>query len=335
MTREEVIDLMRDHIRVEPVLPELETGGRSAAPGASRSTPSGSTSAATTPEVAAAVANRLANDFIDEHIKERVAGLAATPRSSSRPSWSGCAAQIREVEAQIAQVKDAERRAACPRTSTPTSASSSARSTSLRARAARPRARRERRGLLPAAGDRRRATAAARSGRSADHAAERKQRLRARRSASCASRGLHRQAPGRDRDARGSEMEVRLERDRPRRGRRGRRGRHLRAAERARPRRSAPSCARESAQQRDRRGCRRRSNEIAGAPGAARRAWPSSSTRSSASTSTSFAELPGVQQQAPRGGRGRQHGAAPEGRAVPHARGGLPAAGADLAEPTR
>ena len=44
-------------------------------------------------------------------------------------------------------------------------------------------------------------------------------------------------------------------------------------------------------------------------------------------------ELPGVQQQAARGGRAGEHRAAPEGRAVPRARVGLRAARADLAEP--
>ncbi len=46
MTREEVISLMRSHIRVEPVLPELEVDGQEAPAATSRSTPSASTTTA-------------------------------------------------------------------------------------------------------------------------------------------------------------------------------------------------------------------------------------------------------------------------------------------------
>ena len=63
-----------------------------------------------------------------------------------------------------------------------------------------------------------------------------------------------------------------------------------------------------------------------------RRGWRSSSTRSSASTSISFDALSGVQQEATRGRRRGEHGAAPEGRAVPHSRAGAAAAGAELAQ---
>jgi polysaccharide chain length determinant protein (PEP-CTERM system associated) len=72
-TREEVIDYMRKHLRVEPVLPELEQGPLH------RSTTQDFDIntfrlyfVGDDPETAANVANRLANDFIEEHIKERV-----------------------------------------------------------------------------------------------------------------------------------------------------------------------------------------------------------------------------------------------------------------------
>ena len=104
-TREEVIEEMRKHIRVEPVLPELETPelrGRS------------------TREIeintfrlyfsydnavtAAAVANRLANDFIDEHIKERVQ-LSGDTSEFIEAELQRLQGRIRDVEAQTAQVK--------------------------------------------------------------------------------------------------------------------------------------------------------------------------------------------------------------------------------------
>lgn len=102
-TREEVINMMRGHINVEPVLPEVpdpelkrrmqidintfrlffrhENAG-----------------------VAAAVANRLANDFIDEHIKERVQSSGDTA-DFVESELQRLAGRLRELEGQIAQVK--------------------------------------------------------------------------------------------------------------------------------------------------------------------------------------------------------------------------------------
>jgi polysaccharide chain length determinant protein (PEP-CTERM system associated) len=103
MTREEVISLMRAHIRVEPVLPELETGTTR------RQDIEINTFRlyyrSDKPKVAADVANRLANDFIDEHIKERVqvAGDTAEFISAELERLSG---QLREVETRIANVKN-------------------------------------------------------------------------------------------------------------------------------------------------------------------------------------------------------------------------------------
>lgn len=102
MTREQVIDMMRGRIHVEPLLPDLTADLKknmiidvntfrlyfrheNAALGA-------------------AVSNRLANDFIDEHIKERVqsSGDTADFVESELQRLTG---RLRELEAQIAQVK--------------------------------------------------------------------------------------------------------------------------------------------------------------------------------------------------------------------------------------
>jgi polysaccharide chain length determinant protein (PEP-CTERM system associated) len=103
MTREEVISLMREHIWVEPVLPELATeesrpqeieintfrlfyrtdaGGK-----------------------VATVANRLANEFIDEHIRERVEVSGSTSEFLDA-ELERVRSQIQEVEARIASVKN-------------------------------------------------------------------------------------------------------------------------------------------------------------------------------------------------------------------------------------
>ncbi len=102
-TREEVIGLMRGRIRVEPVLPELEQGtlrrSRDVAINTFRLHFRDDSS-----RTAAEVTNRLANDFIEEHIRERVqiSGDTAEFIDSER---TRLAQRIRELEAQIAQVK--------------------------------------------------------------------------------------------------------------------------------------------------------------------------------------------------------------------------------------
>lgn len=102
MTREQVIDMMRDLIHVEPLLPDVS--------------PDLKKNMFLTVNtfrlyfrhedatVAAAVANRLSNDFIDEHIKERVqsSGDTADFVESELQRLTG---RLRELEAQIAQVK--------------------------------------------------------------------------------------------------------------------------------------------------------------------------------------------------------------------------------------
>jgi polysaccharide chain length determinant protein (PEP-CTERM system associated) len=103
MTREEVIDTMRDDIRVEPVFPELEGGRRRNVDqeiNTFRLIYRGHFA-----EQAAAVANRLAGDFIDEHIRERVEISSDTSEFISS-ELERLAGEIRQVEERIAGVKN-------------------------------------------------------------------------------------------------------------------------------------------------------------------------------------------------------------------------------------
>ena len=103
MLREEIIDLMRSRIRVEPVVPELE---RQAA----------RTRELTInefkiffedydPKVARDVAQRLANDFIESHIDSRVA-TSQKSLEFIQGELQRLSDQIRDIEAQIAKVKN-------------------------------------------------------------------------------------------------------------------------------------------------------------------------------------------------------------------------------------
>jgi len=101
-TREEVIGYMRDQIWVEPVLPELGTGR-----------PKNAEFTINTfrlyfghdnRQTAAAVANRLANDFIDEHIRDRVRSSGDTAEFIEA-ELARLATRTQEVEAQIAKIK--------------------------------------------------------------------------------------------------------------------------------------------------------------------------------------------------------------------------------------
>jgi polysaccharide chain length determinant protein (PEP-CTERM system associated) len=105
MTREEVISLMRENILVEPVLPELEVTDDRRPRDFEINTFRlyfRSKSATT----AAAVANRLANDFIDEHLKERVQ-VSGDTSEFIEAELDRLSTRITEVEARIAAVKDA------------------------------------------------------------------------------------------------------------------------------------------------------------------------------------------------------------------------------------
>jgi succinoglycan biosynthesis transport protein ExoP len=103
MTREEVIALMRKKINVVPLLPEME--GQA---GARRANYQINTFQLhyrhTSALMAAAVANRLARDFIDEHLKDRVQSSGDTSEFIEA-ELARLSARMGEVEAQIAAIK--------------------------------------------------------------------------------------------------------------------------------------------------------------------------------------------------------------------------------------
>lgn len=103
MTREEIIEMMRSNILVEPVIPELQAEG-----------PRNKEIEINTFRISfwseqagtsAAVANRLAQDFIDQHIRERVQ-LSGDTSELIQAELERLTARIREIEDQIAQVKE-------------------------------------------------------------------------------------------------------------------------------------------------------------------------------------------------------------------------------------
>jgi len=101
MTREEIIARMRGQIRVEPVLPELqeELDTRNLQINTFRLY-----FGHDEPRMAAAVANRLANDFIEEHIRERVE-ISSDTQEFIEAELARLAVQIQDVEQRIAEVK--------------------------------------------------------------------------------------------------------------------------------------------------------------------------------------------------------------------------------------
>jgi polysaccharide chain length determinant protein (PEP-CTERM system associated) len=103
MTRQEVIDLMRDHISVVPVLPELEAAMRTRREVVINTFRVQFT--ANTPGTAAEVAQHLANDFIEEHIQDRVETTAKS-LDFIAAEQQRLASEIARVEAAVAQVKD-------------------------------------------------------------------------------------------------------------------------------------------------------------------------------------------------------------------------------------
>lgn len=102
MTREEIIEHMRAEIRVEPIIPEFEKerGGRF----------EGEINTIMlwfrhrSPKLAAEVANRLAGDFIDEHIRARVQ-VSGDTAEFMEAEFERLATRAREIESRIAQVK--------------------------------------------------------------------------------------------------------------------------------------------------------------------------------------------------------------------------------------
>ena len=110
MTREEIVEYMRERIRVSPLLPDLASQAR-----AQSGTRAGREVTINTfvleyehrsPQTAADVANRLSRDFIDEHIKERVQFSGDTSEFIDA-ELAGLTSRIAVVEARIKDVKAA------------------------------------------------------------------------------------------------------------------------------------------------------------------------------------------------------------------------------------
>ena len=102
-TREEVIEYMRDHLRIEPVLPALEQGHAQRIRELEINT-FRVFFRHESADIAAAVANRLANDFIEEHIKERVQ-VSGDTSDFIENELTRLQSRIQEVEGKIAAVK--------------------------------------------------------------------------------------------------------------------------------------------------------------------------------------------------------------------------------------
>ena len=103
MTREDIIERMRDHIQVLPVIPEFESTDP-------RRPPELNTFQIffrhRTARTVAEVANRLANDFVEEHIQKRTRTSSDTSEFIEA-ELGRLAKQIQEVEERIAGVKAA------------------------------------------------------------------------------------------------------------------------------------------------------------------------------------------------------------------------------------
>lgn len=104
LLREEVIDLMRERVRVEPVIPELQQslGGRRAELAINEFR---IVFDDYDPVIARDVAQRLANDFIETHIQKRVQ-VSQKSQDFVQSELDRLAERIRAVEAEIARVKN-------------------------------------------------------------------------------------------------------------------------------------------------------------------------------------------------------------------------------------
>jgi polysaccharide chain length determinant protein (PEP-CTERM system associated) len=105
MVRDQIIDLMRDHVGVEPVTPELGqgVGRRNSEEEISQFRIAFTHRDAKT---AMQVAQRLANDFIEQHIESRIT-LSQKSLEFIDDELARLAERIREVEARVAEVKNA------------------------------------------------------------------------------------------------------------------------------------------------------------------------------------------------------------------------------------
>jgi len=105
-SREQVIEYMRKHINVEPVLPELEQAAMAHRPSNEEYEINTFKLIFTTGNAltAANVANRLANDFIQEHIKERVQ-VSGDTSEFVEAELARLNSRIEQVNTRMAQVK--------------------------------------------------------------------------------------------------------------------------------------------------------------------------------------------------------------------------------------
>ena len=104
LPREEVIDMMRDRVRVEPVVPEL-TQNLATRRGEVAINEFRILFSDYDPIVARDVANRLANDFIEKHIEKRVQ-ISAKSQEFIQSELDRLAERIQGIEAEIARVKN-------------------------------------------------------------------------------------------------------------------------------------------------------------------------------------------------------------------------------------
>ncbi len=105
MLREQIIDLMRDRIRVEPVVPELQRG-TAARQGTEAINQFKIYFSDRDPRIAKEVAQRLANDFIERHIQQRVE-MSQKSVDFIESELDRLAQRIEEIEARVAGVKAA------------------------------------------------------------------------------------------------------------------------------------------------------------------------------------------------------------------------------------
>jgi len=104
MVRDQIIDLMREHVTVSPVIPELGQGvGRRKADEEINQFRIAFTHR--NAKTAMQVAQRLSNDFIEQHIESRIT-LSQKSLEFIDDELARLADRIREVEAKIAEVKN-------------------------------------------------------------------------------------------------------------------------------------------------------------------------------------------------------------------------------------
>jgi succinoglycan biosynthesis transport protein ExoP len=103
MTRQEIVDEMRTRVSVRPVIPELTRGMRNTGPPEINTFQIFFTS--TSAKTAADVAQKLANDFIQEHIADRVKTTQTSLEFISTEE-NRLATQIEEIDGFLAEIKE-------------------------------------------------------------------------------------------------------------------------------------------------------------------------------------------------------------------------------------